>query len=109
MRVRSVSYTHLDVYKRQVTGPRQVGKTTLLRRLAEGNRTYVTMDDINVRLSLIHIFKKNFRLCSVGGGNYTAIANHAADSSIYQTGQQRAGALFTGAHGACLLYTSRCV
>lgn len=25
-----------------VTGPRQVGKTTLLRRLAEGNRTYVT-------------------------------------------------------------------
>ena len=33
----------------QVTGPRQVGKTTLLRRLAEGNRTYVTMDDINVR------------------------------------------------------------
>lgn len=23
-----------------VTGPRQVGKTTLLRRLAEGNRTY---------------------------------------------------------------------
>ena len=32
-----------------VTGPRQVGKTTLLRRLAEGNRTYVTMDDINVR------------------------------------------------------------
>lgn len=27
-----------------VTGPRQVGKTTLLRRLAEGNRTYVTMD-----------------------------------------------------------------
>lgn len=32
-----------------VTGPRQVGKTTLLRKLAEGNRTYVTMDDINVR------------------------------------------------------------
>ena len=32
-----------------VTGPRQVGKTTLLRRLAEGNRTYVTMDDISVR------------------------------------------------------------
>lgn len=27
-----------------VTGPRQVGKTTLLRRLAEGNRTYVTDD-----------------------------------------------------------------
>ena len=26
-----------------VTGPRQVGKTTLLRRLAEGNRTYVTI------------------------------------------------------------------
>lgn len=35
-----------------VTGPRQVGKTTLLRRLAEGNRTYVTMDDINQRAQL---------------------------------------------------------
>lgn len=35
-----------------VTGPRQVGKTTLLRRLAEGNRTYVTMDDIYQRAQL---------------------------------------------------------
>ncbi|MFQ9523201.1 MAG: AAA family ATPase [Phascolarctobacterium faecium] len=33
-----------------VTGPRQVGKTTLLRRLAEGNRTYVTMDDTTCQL-----------------------------------------------------------
>lgn len=32
-----------------VTGPRQVGKTTLLRRLAAADRTYVTMDDISVR------------------------------------------------------------
>jgi len=28
-----------------VTGPRQVGKTTLLRRLAESERKYVTLDD----------------------------------------------------------------
>lgn len=33
-----------------VTGARQVGKTTMLRHLAEGsNRTYVTLDDIAVR------------------------------------------------------------
>ena len=32
-----------------VTGPRQVGKTTLLRRIAAADRTYVTMDDISVR------------------------------------------------------------
>ena len=32
-----------------VTGPRQVGKTTLLRKLSAADRTYVTMDDINVR------------------------------------------------------------
>lgn len=32
-----------------VTGPRQVGKTTLLRKLADSDRTYVTMDDISVR------------------------------------------------------------
>lgn len=32
-----------------VTGPRQVGKTTLLRRLAEENRNYVTLDDPDAR------------------------------------------------------------
>ncbi|MDR0513775.1 MAG: AAA family ATPase, partial [Coriobacteriaceae bacterium] len=33
-----------------VTGARQVGKTTMLRHLAEGqNRTYVTLDDTGVR------------------------------------------------------------
>ena len=33
-----------------VTGARQVGKTTMLKHLAEGtNRTYVTLDDIAVR------------------------------------------------------------
>ena len=33
-----------------LTGPRQVGKTTLLRRLAEPGRKYVTLDDSNLRL-----------------------------------------------------------
>lgn len=28
-----------------VTGPRQVGKTTILRKLSEGRRTYITLDD----------------------------------------------------------------
>jgi uncharacterized protein len=28
-----------------VTGPRQVGKTTLLKHLAESERRYVTLDD----------------------------------------------------------------
>ncbi len=32
-----------------VTGPRQVGKTSLLRHLASGDRTYVTLDDPLVR------------------------------------------------------------
>ena len=33
-----------------VTGPRQVGKTTMLKHLSEGeNRTYVTLDDLNAR------------------------------------------------------------
>ncbi|MDE7307498.1 MAG: ATP-binding protein [Lachnospiraceae bacterium] len=33
-----------------VTGPRQVGKTTMLRKLMEGtNRAYVTLDDLNER------------------------------------------------------------
>ena len=32
-----------------LTGPRQVGKTTLLRRLAEQSRKYVTLDDPDAR------------------------------------------------------------
>lgn len=32
-----------------VTGPRQVGKTTLLQKLADAGRTYVTLDDPDVR------------------------------------------------------------
>ncbi|MDR1827680.1 MAG: ATP-binding protein [Methylobacteriaceae bacterium] len=32
-----------------VTGPRQTGKTTTLRRLADGGRAYVTLDDIEAR------------------------------------------------------------
>ncbi|MCL2433775.1 MAG: ATP-binding protein [Clostridia bacterium] len=32
-----------------VTGPRQVGKTTLLKRLADEHRSYVTLDDPDVR------------------------------------------------------------
>ena len=33
-----------------LTGPRQVGKTTLLRHLAEPERKYVTLDDADLRL-----------------------------------------------------------
>ncbi|MFW5960150.1 MAG: ATP-binding protein, partial [Chitinivibrionales bacterium] len=32
-----------------VTGPRQVGKTTLLKKLCNEKREYVTLDDINLR------------------------------------------------------------
>ena len=32
-----------------LTGPRQVGKTTLLRRLAEKGRTFVSLDDLDIR------------------------------------------------------------
>lgn len=32
-----------------ITGPRQVGKTTILRRLTQENRTYVTLDDLEER------------------------------------------------------------
>ena len=33
-----------------VTGPRQVGKTTLLKQLSEGSRKYITLDDPDIRL-----------------------------------------------------------
>ena len=32
-----------------ITGPRQVGKTTVLRQLMHDNRTYVTLDDLEER------------------------------------------------------------
>ena len=34
-----------------LTGPRQVGKTTLLRHLAGPERTYVTLDDGRLRVA----------------------------------------------------------
>jgi predicted AAA+ superfamily ATPase len=32
-----------------LTGPRQVGKTTLLEMCSEGQRAYVTLDDLDAR------------------------------------------------------------
>ena len=32
-----------------ITGPRQVGKTTVLKQLMDENRTYVTLDDLEER------------------------------------------------------------
>lgn len=32
-----------------VTGSRQVGKTTMLKMIKEPNRSYVTLDDLNIR------------------------------------------------------------
>lgn len=37
-----------------VTGPRQVGKTTLLKKLSEPDRSYVTLDDPDVRYLAKH-------------------------------------------------------
>ena len=34
-----------------LTGPRQVGKTTLLQDVQKGSRSYVTLDDFNMRLA----------------------------------------------------------
>jgi predicted AAA+ superfamily ATPase len=45
--IRQISHTFPVLL---VTGPRQVGKTTLLTRLAEKSRTYVTLDDPDIRL-----------------------------------------------------------
>ena len=50
---RDMESTILDVSKSYaaliITGPRQVGKTTTLRRLAESSRTEVTLDDAEAR------------------------------------------------------------
>lgn len=32
-----------------VTGPRQVGKTTMLKMLADNDRKYISLDDLSVR------------------------------------------------------------
>lgn len=34
-----------------LTGPRQVGKTTLLKEIGKNNRSYVTLDDQNMRVA----------------------------------------------------------
>lgn len=38
-------------YVLMLTGPRQVGKTTLLQKLQHKKRSYVTLDDLNARLA----------------------------------------------------------
>ena len=40
-----------------VTGPRQVGKTTMLQKLMEGtDRSYVSLDDLNERRQTLNYF-----------------------------------------------------
>lgn len=34
-----------------VTGPRQIGKTTLLKNLSESDRSYITLDDLDTRIA----------------------------------------------------------
>ena len=55
---RAIEETALKVSKMfpvmLVTGPRQVGKTTLLQKLAEKDRKYVTLDDPDVRYLAKH-------------------------------------------------------
>ena len=50
---RDIESTILEVSKSYasiiITGPRQVGKSTTLRRISENNRTEVTMDDLEAR------------------------------------------------------------
>ncbi len=36
-----------------LTGPRQVGKTTLLKEVQKGTRSYITLDDLNMRSAAI--------------------------------------------------------
>ena len=45
-RVKKISDTRKVV---MVTGPRQVGKTTMLKMIAEKSRKYVSLDDLNIR------------------------------------------------------------
>lgn len=41
-----------DIFKvLMLTGPRQVGKTTLLQDVQKDSRSYVTLDDLGTRLS----------------------------------------------------------
>ncbi|GHV34722.1 ATPase [Clostridia bacterium] len=50
---RDIESTILEVSKSYsamiITGPRQVGKTTMLQKIAESERTYVTLDDLEAR------------------------------------------------------------
>ena len=46
-----------------ITGPRQVGKTTILRQLMDSSREYVTLDDLNVP-ALRDLWTTAFMNCS---------------------------------------------
>lgn len=43
-----------------LTGPRQIGKTTLLEHCADGHRRYVSLDDLDQRALAQHVFSEMF-------------------------------------------------
>lgn len=45
-KIKKLSHTKKAIL---VTGPRQVGKTTMLKMIKEENRKYITLDDLNIR------------------------------------------------------------
>ena len=84
-----------------VTGPRQVGKTTTLRHLADGARNYVTLDDLEARRMaqsdpelFLGIYKAPILIDEVQYApqlfSYIKIAvdNGAAPGSFWMTGSQ---------------------
>ena len=87
----AVSYTHLDVYKRQVNGTsfnRKLSQTTTASALLESLKTYST--NSNLKRSIV-----------VGVIGYPNVGK----SSVINALLARRG----GHSKACLLYTSRCV
>ena len=84
-----------------VTGPRQVGKTTTLRHLIDGDRNYVTLDDLEARRMaqsdpelFLSIYKAPILIDEVQYApqlfSYIKIAvdNGAAPGSYWMTGSQ---------------------
>ena len=106
----SVSYTHLDVYKRQVCAAKDaVPGTDFMPLQVEYKEKFAAFGRFpgGFTLSLIHIYSLPFQQTHPSPG-YTK-PNLWPDTLIESTHFKRKSHFFSGYRNGCLLYTSRCV
>ena len=94
--LQSVSYTHLDVYKRQTLGIIVEATLKLTRPLREPSVMVLGVPDLDSVMSLYHILRNKLELSAFEFFSERAL-RHVLKKGLHRP------------FDTCLLYTSRCV